>query len=187
MTGSELPDEPLSQPGPGRRVPLWTAVVLALALVAVSVGLVVAVARRGDDSAGGRALALSTAARDAKAAARTAAVELTTYDYATIDADFARVGARGTAKFRKQYAEVSAPIRTLVVQLKARAKGSVVASAATATDRNHVTVLLFVDQEITAAGNDDQKLDQPRVTMKMVRSDGRWLVDEVALSNLTNS
>jgi Mce-associated membrane protein len=165
------------------------AAVLAVALIASLVGLILVA--RGDDSASGtaaaRALTLSRAASLAEATARTTIVELTTYDYATIDADFADVEARGTAKFRKQYAEVSAPIRKLVVQLKARAKGSVVASAATAKDADHVTVLLFVDQELTNAGNDDKKLDQPRVTMKMVRSHGVWLVDQVDLSNLTDS
>ena len=56
---------------------------------------------------------------------------------------------------------------------------------------DHVTVLIFVDQEISnpgTGGSDPQKgLDQPRVTMKMVRQGGRWLVDEVNISSLSNN
>jgi Mce-associated membrane protein len=136
----------------------------------------------------GNAGALMQAGKDADAAARKAVVRMTTYDYRTVEKDFDWVDDAGTAKFRDQYTEVSEPIRKLVTELKATAKGTVVDSAPRVEDTRHVTVLLFVDQEISNPGSGSTKpqrgLDQPRVVMKMVEQDGRWLVDEVELSNL---
>ncbi|RNL79563.1 hypothetical protein [Nocardioides marmorisolisilvae] len=142
---------------------------------------------KGED----QAVRLAAAGKAANKAARVAVVEMTTYDYKSVNKDFAWVDDAGTAKFRKQYAEVSAPIKKLVVQLKAKANGTVVDSAPIVKDADHVTVLLFVDQTISNPGSGStgpQKgLDQPRVTMKMVRQGGRWLVDEVNISSLSNN
>ncbi len=161
------------------------ASLLLLTLVAL---LVVTLAWRSDrDTAeeGERAVALAQAGADAQKAARSAVTEMTTYDHATIDEDFSWVDDAGTAKFREHYAEVSAPIKKLVVQMKAKAEGTVIASAADVRDADHVTVLLFVDQTLTNPGQAQKGLDQPRVTMSMVRQDGEWLVDDVALNNIT--
>ncbi|MCW2857404.1 MAG: hypothetical protein JWR52_3019 [Marmoricola sp.] len=153
--------------------------VLAVALVAALVVLVLTLRSLSHEHD------LTDAGTQAQAAARKAVVSMTTYDYRTLPHDFAWVDDAGTAKFRKQYAEVSAPIKKLVLQLKAHAVGSVVASAAEVKDVDHVLVLVFVDQTLSNPGQAQPGLDQPRVTMSMVRQGGRWLVDEVKLNNLT--
>ncbi|MFL6061458.1 MAG: hypothetical protein ACJ72E_09520 [Marmoricola sp.] len=160
--------------------------VLALLLLASLVTLVVLIAR-GDDGSGstGSGSSVLGAERAADKAARTAAVELTTYDWRSLDQDFSWVEDGGTPAFQQRYAEVSAPIRTFVLKIKAHLKGSVVDSAARATDADHAVVLLFVDQTITNDTNSDHTLDQPRMTMTMVRTGGRWLVDDVKINNLT--
>jgi Mce-associated membrane protein len=138
------------------------------------------------DAEGRRALELQRAGQQAQVAARRAVIAMTTYDYRTLGRDFAWVHSAGTASFQRHYAQVSRPIKTLVARLHATAKGHVVASAATARDPDHVTVLLFVDQTLTnASAGGARQLDQPRVTMAMVRSHGRWLVDDVELGTLT--
>jgi hypothetical protein len=162
---------------------------LLLSLVALLV--VVLLWQTGGSKGEDRAVRYAAAGKAANQAARAAVVEMTTYDYRSVTRDFAWVDDAGTAKFRTQYAEVSKPIKKLVVQLKARAKGTVVASAPIVKDADHVTELLFVDQEISNPGNGSsgpQKgLDQPRVTMEMVRQGGRWLVDEVTIRSLSNN
>jgi Mce-associated membrane protein len=154
-------------------------VVLALALSGALVALGLTMSSLSHERA------LTDAGRQAQVAARKAVVSMTTYDYRTLSHDFAWVDEAGTAKFRKQYAEVSAPIKKLVLALRARAEGSVVASAAEVKDADHVVVLVFVDQTLSNPGQSQPGLDQPRVTMTMVRQGGRWLVDEVKLNNLT--
>lgn len=68
-----------------------------------------------------------------------------------------------------------------------RAEGTVVDAASRAESEDRVVVLLFVDQTLTDDSQEENRLDQPRVTMTMVREGDRWLVDEVAINNLTNS
>jgi Mce-associated membrane protein len=166
------------------------ASLLVMSLVALLV-VVLLWQRDGDDTkAGDRAVALAAAGKAADKAARAAVVVMTSYDYRSVAKDFAWVDDAGTTRFQKQYAEVSKPIKKLVVQLKATAKGTVVASAPVVKDTDHVTVLLFVDQAITNPGSGSagpqRGLDQPRVLMTMVRQGGRWLVDEVKLSTLSS-
>jgi Mce-associated membrane protein len=161
---------------------------LVMSLVALLVVTLLWQTGSGGSKEGDRAIALAASGKAADKAARAAVVEMTTYDYASVNKDFRWVDDAGTAKFRKQYAEVSKPIKELVIRLKAKAKGTVVASAPKVTDPDHVTVLLFVDQEISNPGNGSsgpqRGLDQPRITMSMILQDGRWLVDEVKLSGL---
>jgi Mce-associated membrane protein len=161
-----------------------------VALVASLVGLGFALSDTGSaksDAAATKALDLSRASAGAERAARAAAVHLTTYDYRTLATDFSWVQDAGTAKFRKEYAEISAPVKKVVAQLRVHAVGSVDDSAAKAKDADHATVLLFVDQTLTSATDSERKLVTPRITMTMVRVGGRWLVDEVALRNLAGS
>jgi hypothetical protein len=58
-------------------------------------------------------------------------------------------------------------------------------------DTHHVTVLVFVDQAISNPGSGSsgpqRGLDQPRVTMQMVKEGGRWLVDQVKISSLAGN
>ena len=163
------------------------ATLLVMSLVALLIVVLLWRSDRDGGPAEDRATAQLAAGRAADKAARAAVVRMTSYDYRTVTKDFAWVEDAGTERFQQQYAEVSAPIKRLVVRLRAHAEGTVVASAPLVKDADHVTVLLFVDQAITNPGSSGQQrgLDQPRVTMSMVREGGRWLVDQVKLSSLT--
>lgn len=174
VTVGDLPVAP-------KRVLNPVVVVLALALVAalVALGLVWRGWQHQRD--------LADAGDEAEAAARSAIVAMTSYDYTSLDADFAWVDTAGTAAFRTRYADASAPIKKLILGIKAHAEGAVIASAATVKDTDHATVLLFVDQEISHPGQAKQPPEQPRVTMSMVRQGGRWLVDDVEIKSLTGS
>lgn len=159
-----------------------------MALVLALVGLCFALVRAdGDDSEGtGSAAVLLKAESEAEAAARAAGIHLTTYDYKTVTTDFDWAVTAGTAKFQDRYAEVSAPTKKYVTELKIHAVGSVDQAAATAQDADHVTVLLFIDQTLTSDSSSDRQLATPRVRMSMVRQGDSWLVDEVAVRNLVD-
>ncbi len=160
---------------------------LLLSVVALLVVTLLWQAERDDEDRADQALIQLEAGEGAEAAARKAVVAMTSYRYQSVEEDFSWVEEAGTDKFRDHYAEVSQPVKELVLKLKAQASGSVVASAPIVHDAEHVTVLLFVDQELSsegASGEPSRGLDQPRVTMTMVRQDGRWLVDAVELKSL---
>lgn len=160
---------------PGRR---WVLPVLVVVLVAALVALGLTWRSLQHQQA------LAEAGSDAEAAARRVAVEMTSYDHATLKKDFAWIEDDGTKRFKDYFAEVSAPAQKVIAQLKAKAVGKVVDSAADVEDEDNVKVVLFVDQTITSAGQKGSKVDQPRVSMFMVQRDGRWLVDRVELNSL---
>lgn len=124
---------------------------------------------------------LDRAESQAARAAGRIAVDMTSYDHATLDVDFDWVRRDGTDSFEATYSESTEPIRELIARTRANAEGRVSDSAATADDEDHVTVLLFVDQVLRRAGDKQGSVDSNRVVMSMVRQDGRWLVDDVAL------
>lgn len=157
--------------------------VLALALVAALVALVVV--WRDRDEANDRADA-ATELVDASVAAEKVAAEtvtrLTTYSYRTAEEDFAWVNNAATERFQQSFDSANAIEE--VRSLKAIAVGEVVDSAASAADAEHVKVLLFVDQSIRSAGRPGAVSEQTRVTVQMVRDEGRWLMDELQITNL---
>lgn len=162
--------------------------VLVLA-VALSAALVTAALSWREDStrsgsAGSDAAALADAGAQAEEAARAAVTRMTTYDYRTVDEDFSWVDDAGTEKFQKYFASSRADAKPLIRRLQVIATGTVVDAAPRVDDADHVHVLLFVDQEIRVADEKGTKVDQPRVTMEMVRQDDVWLVDAVQVNDL---
>jgi Mce-associated membrane protein len=160
---------------------------LVLALVAALVAVVLLWRDRDRDDADDRAessAVLVDAAVAAEKEARDVVTRMTTYSFRTVEDDFSWVDDAGTENFQRNFADASKDAIALIRSLKATAAGSIVDSSATAADADHVKVLLFVDQRIRSQGEKGSKLDQPRVTLQMVRQDGEWLVDEVQVNNL---
>jgi len=193
VTDLDTPDEatlPTQEPAGSPRVgvPLWVPALLALALVAalVAAGRLWRSNHHHEQAAAADA-ALISAGVDARKAAEEAAVKMTTYDYRTIDQDFAWVDTAGTEDFKKYFTGVSAPSIALVKQLKAAAPGTVVDSGVVVEDATHVKVVLFVDQRIIGKAEGSSAPDQSRITMDMVEPGGRWLVDRVELKSYANN
>lgn len=158
-----------------KRISFVLAGLLVLALIAC-VGL--AISRSHSQ---GRIAADRAASR----AAERVVVNWLTYDYRTYRSDMSWVTKGGTANFRKQFsAEALEGMRKRIIgprQLVSR--GRVVNSAATATDSDHVKVLLFTDQTLTDKEIRKEKTAplhaRSGVELEMVRVDGDWLVDDM--------
>lgn len=158
---------------------------LVVALVAALVAVVVFWRDRDDANERAESSAeLVDASVGAEKAAREVVTRMTTYSFRTVEDDFSWVEDAGTENFQKNF-EAAGSIAAIKA-LKAKADGTVVDSAATAASADRVKVLLFVDQKIRAEGTRGFKTDQPRVTLQMVRVDGKWLVDEVQVNNLVS-
>jgi hypothetical protein len=106
---------------------------------------------------------------------------MTSYDYRSVDEDFAWIDEDGTGQFQDTFSESTKPIRRLITRTRATATGKVSDAAGTAEDPDHVEVLLFVDQVLKRSGDARSSVDSNRVVMQMVRQHGRWLVDDVEL------
>lgn len=153
--------------------PERSTVVLGLLFALVLGVLVYVLVRPTDDE--------SSARREALEAATMSAIDLTTYDHAHLDRDFAWVKTRATSSFADEYATANEPLRAIITKLQADAVGTVVEASATVQDSKRVKVLLFVDQTITNGTDNKSRTERNRVVMSMVKRGGDWLVDDVEL------
>jgi len=179
-----LDSAPAQPPRPGGRGTAVVVAVLATALVAALIAL--ALVWREWDQASDRSDDLGHAievvddpADEAEAAAREAAVRMTTYDYHSLKQDFAWIDEIGTEQFRRDFTLASKPVRRVIEATRTQAQGEVMASEVRLDDEEHATVVLFVDQILVDRSSSRPKLDQVRLRISMVRQDGRWLVAEI--------
>ena len=121
------------------------------------------------------------ARRDVLAAARLYAVDLTTYDFATIDTDFQRFARHGTKEFQKSYAATIAASRPAIVKAQSRSLGTVVGAGIESYSDRKASVLLAVDQEIRSATRRGPTTDRSRIRLTLVRSGDGWLVSAVSV------
>jgi Mce-associated membrane protein len=154
-----------------RTVLLVTLLCLAVGLAATA-GLFAYRAREA-----GRADAARTAAL---AAAQAHAVDILSYDYRTLDRDFARARKAITGPFGNDYAATTGKVvRPTAEQYKAVVKAEVAAASVVTAGPDRATVLLFVNQTTTSTRLDGPKVDLNRVRMTLVPRDGEWLVSDI--------
>jgi Mce-associated membrane protein len=119
----------------------------------------------------------------ALASANRIAVELTTFDYRSLDAFYSKMAKMGTAYFNQNLQANRAETVAYDKRLKVVSQGSVVASAAKpASADGTITVLLFVDERLRSSGAKVGLLEQVRVQMVMKNVGGIWLVDQATVS-----
>jgi len=125
--------------------------------------------------------ALADAGEDAEKAGVAAATNMLTYDYKTLDEDFAWVQDDGTKTFQQSFAAAADDARELAEATKAHSEARVRGFGVHLKDADHATVLVAIDSTLTEpdkAAAEDQRW---RVELTMVKQDGRWLVDKLEL------
>lgn len=162
----------------GASRPAWRRA-LAPALVVVLLGLTGVATWLGLDLRHQHRL---TAARQQAVVVATAyAVDLTTYDYSHLDAQFAKVLGNSTGSFRSEYTAASASLRDLIAKFKATASGKVLDTAVINSDTGHAQVLLFVDQTVTNSNSTTPRIDRSRMRMGLEKHGDRWLISSLDL------
>jgi Mce-associated membrane protein len=116
---------------------------------------------------------------DALAAARQYAVDLTTYDFSNVDADFQRFARHGTREFQKTYAATIAAARPAILQAQSRAIGTVVGAGLESYADGRASVLLAVDQAVRSAAKPGTQVDRNRIRITLLRAGDGWLVSAV--------
>lgn len=119
-----------------------------------------------------------------QAAERTAvnyAQVLTSIDSNQVDQNFSAVLDGATGEFKDTYTKASAQLRQLLIDNKAAAHGTVVASAIQSQTKNKAVVLLMVDQTVSNAVRPDGRVDRSRMKVTMENVGGRWLASKVEL------
>ena len=137
-----------------RRLLTVVAVVCAVLCVPAAAAAVV-LATRGpapDSTAHAR--------HDALHAATTAAHDLLSYDYRSLDTDIARAKGETTGAFAQQYAETAGKLLDQAKQLKAIVQASV--------------------KQLPGQAKPTTRIDQSRVQLTMTKVGGRWLVSALS-------
>jgi Mce-associated membrane protein len=152
--------------------------VTGLVLAALLVGLVVTaglLGTRAHDQA-----AVDRARDRALAAARTEAQAFLSYDYRTLDADFAKARAGLTGRFAGEYATTTQKVvRPTATQYKAQVKAEVISLGVVDARADQVVVIAFVDQTTTSSRLAGPKVDANRVRLTLVPVRGQWKVSAV--------
>ncbi|RKT87943.1 Mce-associated membrane protein [Saccharopolyspora antimicrobica] len=128
-----------------------------------------------------QARAVEDARRTALEAARTYASDLSTYDFTSLDRNFAAITANSHGQFAEQYREISDSLTELIRQNRAVSKGSVLSAGIAEADLQRAVVTLFVDQEITNVNNPQPRIDRNRMQMTLLRIEERWLIEDIKL------
>ncbi|MDX6250191.1 MAG: Mce-associated rane protein [Kribbellaceae bacterium] len=150
----------------GTTIVAWSlSVLLLVALVAAT--LSVLALRRQHTRDEDRAAAMQ--------AARQLALDFTTYDYGTWDADAKRVLDDSTGQFKEEFASGSNSVKTEVVTNKATSKGDVKEAAVVSNDKDSAQVLVIVNAVVTNTAAKDGVERRYRIKLDMVRESNRWL------------
>lgn len=179
------PAEPIREPvaaavesdeAPTTRSRVLTLPVLALllmtVLMAVATGWIWLQVHRHDQAEAARRAGLD--------ASREAARVLFSYDYRTLDKDFAAGRALTTGAFAKQYADTTTKVVTDVAkQKKAVVKADVVNAGVVRASADQVVTIVFVNQVTTSTLLPAPKVDLSRVRMTLKHVGDRWLVSKV--------
>jgi Mce-associated membrane protein len=157
----------------GPAVPALAAlVVLAVvaAVLAALVGLKVSDRHTRD--------AASTAALSA---ASSGVATVLSYNYRSLDHDFAAAEALLTPSFRKAYVATTAKaVQPLAAKYKAVSTAQVSAAGVISASASRATVLVFVSQQVTNTQLSAPRLDRSRIQVELVHSHGNWLINKLS-------
>ncbi|HEY4568910.1 MAG TPA: hypothetical protein VIH10_05570 [Kribbella sp.] len=154
----------------GRLILAWA---LSVLLVVALAGLTLSVVALRRQSA-------AEAQREgAMKAARQLALDFTTYDYKTWDADSKRVLDDSTGQFKQEFRSGIDAVKTDVATNKATSKGDVKEAAVVSNDKDSAQVLVIVNAVVTNTASTDGVERRYRIKLDLVREQDRWLTADL--------
>jgi Mce-associated membrane protein len=123
-----------------------------------------------------QAAAAVQAGNDARAAARTAAETLFSYDYRTIDDDIKDGKKVVTGKLATDYNATSAIVKPTAIDTKAVVKASVSEAAVVSAASDRVVVLMYLNQATQNKNLKATRMDMNRVRLTLVPVGGEWKI-----------
>jgi Mce-associated membrane protein len=158
----------------GQRLMFATAVVAVLT-IAAAVLLVIFARKDSHDSA------VAKTRIAALAAAKTETALALTYNYQTLDSDFAKAEAGMSKSFRANYAETAAKsVTPLATKTHAVTTATIVSAGVISASSNSARILIFADQTVeNKLLNATSRLDKSVIDVSMVKQDGRWVIEDL--------
>jgi Mce-associated membrane protein len=143
--------------------------------VALAVALILTLLALGNKSS------LDSARTSALSAARADAVKLAGYDYRHLDRDFGAVVADSTPSFRRKFTQAGDALKNTLSKYHAIAVAHVVSAGLVSATTSRAVALVFLTQKVTNSTQKNSTSDRSQVEITLVRSGGRWLIDQVNL------
>jgi Mce-associated membrane protein len=159
----------------------WAVAVAVLVLALVGT-LVFALHERDEADKGNAALKLSSLRSSALKKATSVATSFGTYDYQTLNADFARTRAYLTPSFAADFSKITTTLGSLITQDKGQIVGTVKNAGIQSISSTTAVVLVFLDQKVTTAESSTPRLDHNRLELTLtLQPDKKWLVSQLVL------
>ena len=120
------------------------------------------------------------AATAALAAATSGVASVLSYNYKSLDHDFATAEALLTPSFRKSYdATTAKTVQPLAAKYKAVSTAQVSAAGIIVATTSTAKVLVFVSQQVTNTQLSAPRLDRSRIVVDLVHTHGQWLINKL--------
>jgi Mce-associated membrane protein len=184
--GSSATSEDSQEETTRRGFSAWSAIRKWVAgnrlLSVVTVALVVAVVllvmtqlslNRDNSITGARTSALATA--------KSYAVDLASYNYKKLNQDFGKVLAESTPTFKQDFTQDSNALKSTLTRYDASAQANVIAAGLVSATTSRAVVLVFLNQTVVNTLQKNKPTTESRVELTLLRSGGRWLIDQVTL------
>lgn len=159
-----------------RRLWMISAIVAVVAVAGLSVTLALKMQQLNDVNT---ANALSSESSPALLAAKSYAVDLASYDYRHLDADFGIVLAHSTPSFQQSFTRSSNALKSTLIRYKATADARVVAAGVVSATTSQAVVLVFLDQTVDNSNQKKPTTDRSQIQITLVSSPTGWLIDQV--------
>ena len=124
---------------------------------------------------------LNTARTSALAAAKSYMVDLASYNYKHLDQDFGKVLAESTPTFKQNFTQSSEALKTAIVKYDGSASANVVGVGLVSATTSRAVVMVFLNQTVDNKLQKNKPTTESRVDITLVRSGGRWLIEQVTL------
>jgi Mce-associated membrane protein len=124
---------------------------------------------------------LNSARTSALTAAKSYAVDLASYNYKHLDQDFGKVLAESTSTFKQNFTQSSEALKTTLTRYDASATANVVAAGLVSATTSRAVALVFLNQTVDNTLQKNKPTTESRVEITLLRSGGRWLIDQVSL------
>jgi Mce-associated membrane protein len=149
--------------------------ILATALVVAVVLLVLSQLSLGN------ANSISSERASAMAAAKSYAVDLASYNYKHLNQDFGKVLSESTPTFKQSFGQSSKALDSVLARYNASATASVVAAGIVSVTSSRAVVLVYLNQTVQNKAQKGKPTTGNRLEIALLRSGGRWLIDQVTL------
>ena len=117
---------------------------------------------------------------DALQAARSGVVDMTSFDYLTLDDDIEQIKRVATGDLEKEAAEQLDSRRQQITDSQATVNTEVVGAGVTRADSDDATVLLVIQSTQKSTASEQAQVVRYRIRVELTKEDGRWLLSGIA-------